>query len=74
MMQVGSTPEENAALKLANGFEFPVLAADEQVFRAYEVPGTPFSTIVSESGEVVAGGHAGTYEAMARLLGPAVAK
>lgn len=73
LMQIGSTPEENEALRQETGFDFPVLAADQQVFSAYEVPGTPFSTLVSESGTVVAGGHAGNYEAMTRLLGSVVA-
>lgn len=73
MMQYGSTPEQNKALRLANGFDFPVLAADEQVLSAYKVPGTPFSTIVSESGVVAAGGNVGNYDAMARLLSSVVA-
>lgn len=73
MIQYGSTPEQNKALRLANEFDFPVLAADEQVLTAYKVPGTPYSTIVSESGMVAAGGNAGNYEAMAALLNSVVA-
>ncbi len=68
MLQLGSTPEKNRGLKLAQGFDFPVLAAGEQVLSAYKVPGTPVSTIVSESGVVAVGGNAGNYEAMAGLL------
>ncbi len=73
MMQAGSTPQDNETLKQANGFDFPVLVADKNIFSAYKVPGTPFSTIISESGKVVAGGNAGSYEAMTQLLSSVVA-
>ena len=72
LLQAGSTPAENEELALSQGFGFPVLAADMGTFQAYEVPGTPFSTVIDEEGRVVAAGVVTSYEQMASLTGSAV--
>ncbi len=73
MLQIASTPEVNRDLKDAHDLEFPVLAADEDVFRSYEVPGTPFSTIIDEKGVVMGGGVTGNYEQMASVVSSTIA-
>ncbi len=45
-----------------NGFDFPVLAWDDEVARAYKVPGTPWFFVVDEEGKVRRSGTANTLE------------
>lgn len=67
MLQVDSTPESNRDLSHLQGFDFPVLAADQETFLEYEVPGTPFATVVNEMGVITASGVISSYEEMAGL-------
>lgn len=73
MLQIGSTPEANLELAAVQGFDFPVLAVDQETFAAYKVPGTPFSTVVNEEGVITATGVISSYEQMASLTRSAVA-
>lgn len=74
MLQLGSTPEQNHELARAQGFDFPVLVANRETFQAYQVPGTPFSTVVDETGVITATGVISDDKQMAGLLGLAVGK
>ncbi len=73
MLQLVSTPEVNRNLKTAHGLDIPILAADGDVFRSYEVPGTPFSTIIDEKGVVMGGGVTGNYEQMVSVVSSTIA-
>jgi peroxiredoxin len=73
LLQIASTPEVNRNLRTTHSLEFPVLAADEDVFRSYKVPGTPFSTIIDEKGVVMGGGVTGNYEQMASVVSSTIA-
>lgn len=68
MLQLRSTPEENQSLSIEQGFNFPVLVASKQVFLDYGVRGTPFSILVNEAGEIVAGATTASYDRFRSLL------
>lgn len=73
MLQMGSTPEENRELARDQGFSFPILVANQDTFGAYQVPGTPFSTVIDAGRLVTATGVISSYEQMAGLVGSTVA-
>lgn len=62
VLQIHSTPEQNRSLRKERGLPFEILAASAEVFMAYQVPGTPFSVLVDESGRVVKTGTVNTIE------------
>lgn len=68
LLQIGSTPEENRSLREERGLPFEILAASADVFRAYEVPGTPFSVLLDESGMVVKTGTLNTLDQLRRFV------
>lgn len=68
LLQLGATPEENRRLKSDQDFRFEILAADEAAFQDYRVPGTPFLVLVDETGGVVRGDTANTYQQIVKLI------
>ncbi len=66
MISRGSA-EGNRQLLEEQGFDFPVLAWDDGVIQAYQVPGTPFCYVIEE-GVVVNKGFANTQEQLEALI------
>lgn len=55
-------PEDHLRLRREQGFDSPILRWEDEVARAYEVPGTPFFTLVDAAGVVARTGFAGSAE------------
>jgi methylamine dehydrogenase accessory protein MauD len=68
VLQIESTPEQNRSLREEKGLPFEVLAASADVFMDYEVPGTPYSVLLDESGKVVKSGSLNTLEQLRRFV------
>ncbi len=62
------TAEENRRLVAEQGFAFPVLVWEDEVARAYKVPGTPFFYVVDGDGVIVNKGFANTREQLDALV------
>lgn len=62
------TAEENRRLVAEQGLAFPVLVWEDEVARAYEVPGTPFFYVVDGDGVIVNKGFANTREQLDALV------
>jgi methylamine dehydrogenase accessory protein MauD len=69
VLQIHSTPEQNRSLREERDLPFEILAASAEVFMAYQVPGTPFSVLVDESGRVAKAGTINTIEQLNHFTG-----
>jgi len=62
------TEEEVQRVVEKEGFVFPVLMGDEKMYKAYQVPGTPFFYLLDERGFIANKGGANTLEHLERLI------
>lgn len=69
LVLVSEGPEEaNRQLASHQGFSFPILAWQDEVARAYEVPGTPYFFAIDHGGVIRAAGTASSAPALEALL------
>lgn len=61
-------PSENQELLNTQGFNFPVLEADETIGDHYQVPGTPFIYLIDEKGFIIRSGYANTLKDLEDLI------
>ena len=59
--------EENRQLVEEQDLDFPVLAWNDAVARDYQVPGTPFFSVIDGDGVIANAGFAGTLEQLEAL-------
>jgi peroxiredoxin len=68
LLQRDSTPRQNEELKSRYELGFPVLAATDEIFQQYQVPGTPFAVLVDERGAVVRSRPGSSYESLRAVV------
>lgn len=61
-------PSKNQELLNTQGFNFPVLEADETIGDHYQVPGAPFIYLIDEKGFIIRSGYANTLKDLEDLI------
>jgi len=67
MISRGSS-EENRRLVQNEGLTFPILAWEDDVVKAYQVPGTPYFYVVDDQGVIAAQGFANSLEQLEEMV------